>query len=715
VTWPTRAPAAIALALALATASLTTTDTLGQQLDGGDRRAAVDRGVRQQIPNLIRDVEHAHPVAMMFLAKRLFDAGRRDEAVFWFYEGQLRWRALLIETPDPEGQAQFQRLFETIGPAINPYAFRNLPAFYTMIDAVLAWDTAHQDEFVTSSEAKARSRQGLADLVSYTRAHEAEIRARQVEIESASPSDPNDPFSGSGGAMFSTPGEMLAPYDTHRFDELQTGHTTREEVVRRLGGPEWWSTERDGTSIFGYSYAGSSLVGLTRVMPVTLTFDAQRVLSAIHLPSEEPAARAGEPPLPEYVPVRQIDGALGACRAFAHDGALSDARFFNNDSRILTWSFDGTARTWDVETGELGVVLRHSSGVLDAVMSRDEARVITTSYDGTARYWNVANGQQIAPPMRHEGWVRSAIFSRDETVIVTLGYDHTARIWNAQTGAEIGGPLQHESVVWGGILTADGSRLVTWSTGASGWDARTGQRQYLLAPHTTVSGAVFLANESRMATWGYDGAVRIWNTQTGEPIAVMQAEGDIEGAVLSHDEQRLLAWSQTAVTVWDLHDGHTIATFRTGFYSFLGAAFVAGEHRVLTWGMDSNAQIWDVDSGQPLGPAMHSDDQVRGAVMSPDQSRILTWSRDRTARLFDAATGAQVGPSMLHEAGVDEAHFSSNGDRVLTTSSDHFARIWSVSELGRLSSGAGRDQLDWRCQPDRTSRPRTLTVYHNNQ
>src|SRR5436190_8055163 len=82
------------------------------------------------VDSLVRDVERMHPMAMMLLAKRLFDNDRKDDAVFWFYEGQLRWRSLLQQNgsragggPFSESESdRFGRLFETLGPDINGYA-----------------------------------------------------------------------------------------------------------------------------------------------------------------------------------------------------------------------------------------------------------------------------------------------------------------------------------------------------------------------------------------------------------------------------------------------------------------------------------------------------------------------------------------------------------------------------------------------------------------
>jgi hypothetical protein len=274
--------AVLAFASVLALASVgPPVNAYGQQLDGGDRSAAARRGAHEPIPDLIHDVEHAHPVAMMLLAKRLFDAGRRDEGVFWFYEAQLRWRSLLSQTSDNAERAQFQRIYEAVGPAINPHAFRDLPKFYAMVNSVLAWDAAHPDDFATDAAAKAHERAGLTDLVTYVRAHTDQLQSQTLET-----GDPSDPYSGNGGAMLSTPLELLTPYAPEQFKQFHVGSTTRDQVVQILGGPEYWSTDRDGTNTIGYSYAGSTLLGMTQIMSVTLSFDGHKVLTAVQLPQE---------------------------------------------------------------------------------------------------------------------------------------------------------------------------------------------------------------------------------------------------------------------------------------------------------------------------------------------------------------------------------------------------------------------------------------------
>ena len=97
---------------------------------------------------------------------------------------------------------------------------------------------------------------------------------------------------------------------------------------------------------------------------------------------------------------------------------------------------------------------------MGAVFSKDETRILTWSDDSTARLWNAATGAQIGPALRHDGAVSGAVFSKDETRILTWSDDKTARLWNAATGAQIGPALRHDD---GGL----GRRLLEGRDAAS--------------------------------------------------------------------------------------------------------------------------------------------------------------------------------------------------------------------------------------------------------
>jgi dipeptidyl aminopeptidase/acylaminoacyl peptidase len=106
------------------------------------------------------------------------------------------------------------------------------------------------------------------------------------------------------------------------------------------------------------------------------------------------------------------------------------AQFSRDGLRIVTASWDKTARVWDAATGQSLVTLAgHEAGVKHAQFSPDGARIVTASGDKTARVWDAATGQSLVTLAGHEAGVWSAQFSPDGARIVTASRDKTARIW----------------------------------------------------------------------------------------------------------------------------------------------------------------------------------------------------------------------------------------------------------------------------------------------
>ena len=96
-----------------------------------------------------------HPAEYYKRAGELFAAGKKDDAVFVFYLGQLRYRTFLLAKPggDPTGDPTiFASLSQVTGKPINQYAFGDIPGLARTIDAVLAYDTAHPDTFISPTE-----------------------------------------------------------------------------------------------------------------------------------------------------------------------------------------------------------------------------------------------------------------------------------------------------------------------------------------------------------------------------------------------------------------------------------------------------------------------------------------------------------------------------------------------------------------------------------
>jgi WD40 repeat protein len=72
-----------------------------------------------------------------------------------------------------------------------------------------------------------------------------------------------------------------------------------------------------------------------------------------------------------------------------HTRHVRSASFSPDGSRIVTASWDKTAKVWDAKTGiELVTLNGHTGSVTSAGFSADGSRIITISADGTVRMWD---------------------------------------------------------------------------------------------------------------------------------------------------------------------------------------------------------------------------------------------------------------------------------------------------------------------------------------
>ena len=124
--------------------------------------------ITEQSPDsLMARAETLQPAELYVPAAKLMGAGRTDEAVKWFYIGQLRYRFHLAATQPPPGsndRVLFSALSESVGRPINEYAFGDVDAAVAQIDGALAWDEANDNGFTSKtrySSELAETRNGL--------------------------------------------------------------------------------------------------------------------------------------------------------------------------------------------------------------------------------------------------------------------------------------------------------------------------------------------------------------------------------------------------------------------------------------------------------------------------------------------------------------------------------------------------------------------------
>ncbi|HEX2650419.1 MAG TPA: hypothetical protein VHN19_10830 [Burkholderiales bacterium] len=182
---------------------------------------------RGQTPEeTLAKAELAEPLLLMGAAVQLDRAGKKDEAVFWFYAGQLRARY----SPLLKGEnSQLVVIFTMSGEGINAHAQKDVPRMAKTIDRVLDWD---EKTFAAWAKAqkldpsdvklaadRARTREGLVALM-------AELRSKREHYEKLA-REYKDPEEQRRAALEEEARQIRANFSTRTVERVVDGHRLR--------------------------------------------------------------------------------------------------------------------------------------------------------------------------------------------------------------------------------------------------------------------------------------------------------------------------------------------------------------------------------------------------------------------------------------------------------------------------------------------------------
>jgi hypothetical protein len=151
----------ILLVLAAALIFFTWPAPTPHRMTATQEKSDLEAALSDPIAAVREQIEYKHPATYFVLAQRLLDLGEKDEAIFWFYVGLIRYRGYLA-VPQSEGEgARFLDLWEKVERPINDHAFGDVPALAAAIGRALVWDEMHADPYAPNGTARDQVRSGL--------------------------------------------------------------------------------------------------------------------------------------------------------------------------------------------------------------------------------------------------------------------------------------------------------------------------------------------------------------------------------------------------------------------------------------------------------------------------------------------------------------------------------------------------------------------------
>jgi Tol biopolymer transport system component len=215
----------------------------------------------------------------------------------------------------------------------------------------------------------------------------------------------------------------------------------------------------------------------------------------------------------------------------------------------------------------------------------------------------------------------------------------------------------------------------------------TGAEQVLFRHHEGVTSLAFDALGRRLASGGFDGAVRIWDWRSRKPLLAFEDLGQqVWSVAFSPDGKKLAAatgdYSRQNLAgklrIWDLDDVRMVTELASADGGIFRVTFdPSGRRLAFGGGGTPYLTLVDVANGEQLRLEGHRR-PVWGVAFSPDGKRLATASYDRMINVWDVESGKALISWDGEQKEVWSVAFSPDGRALVSAGDDASIKLWDA-------------------------------------
>jgi WD40 repeat protein len=394
-----------------------------------------------------------------------------------------------------------------------------------------------------------------------------------------------------------------------------------------------------------------------------------------------------------------------------HNDIINGLAFSPDGNRLISGSFDKTARIWNVRTQKTIHILKgHSDHIYAVAFSPDGSIAVTGSNDDTLKLWNAKSGFLIKTLYGHTGDARSAAFTPNGDYLLSGSYDKTIRLWNGKTGEFIKVLATQNRTVDILSTSPDGTKILTGFGLEHGerlsnvFSIPSGKKITSFAKHDNNVLAASISPDGRTAATGggNDNEIFLWDLTTGKVRQKMVGQGKTIWSVGFSKDGRSIAWGEkwTILSVYkfgSLEQSFQIKSDSKTYELSMGpklesdSGFIRGIESVGPWSIRTKTgkiheTLEILKNGRVVheitrGPADGYDH--RSLTLTPDGQTVISGGSNGHITSYNPQTGKKIYGFIGHTAEVWGVAASPDSRFLVSGSRDQTVKLWEI-DTGKL-------------------------------
>jgi WD40 repeat protein len=194
-----------------------------------------------------------------------------------------------------------------------------------------------------------------------------------------------------------------------------------------------------------------------------------------------------------------------------------------------------------------------------AAVTADGRRLISASYDGTLRWWDLQGGAEVSVLRGHEEEVYCVALTPDGGRAASVGFDRTLRVWEQESGTLLRTlrlPEPSDRVPTLAITPNGRFAVYSGELFPLVWDLASGAEPVPFEGHIKAVSALGVTPDGRYVVSGsYDKTLQVWEVETRKVLRTLWHGDTVSAVSVSRDGRYAVSadcWAGFGLKMWDL-------------------------------------------------------------------------------------------------------------------------------------------------------------------